>query len=72
ALSYDGAYMLKEAIEKAGSTDHEAIIKELKNIEFSGVTGNLKFDENNNPVKAISMIKIVDGDYTFDTLVEPK
>lgn len=72
ALSYDGAYMLKDAIETAGSTDHEAIIQALKNIDFTGVTGNLKFDENNNPIKAVSMIKIVNGDYEFDSLVEPE
>lgn len=70
ALSYDGAYMLKEAIEKAGSTDSKAVIDALKAIEFEGVTGSLKFDKDNNPIKAVSMIKIIGGDYTLDQVIE--
>lgn len=72
ALAYDGAYMLKEAIEKAGSTDSDAIIKALKEIEFDGITGLLTFDENNNPIKTVSMIKIVDGEYKLDRVMDLK
>lgn len=70
ALSYDGAYMLKEAIEKAGSTDSDAIIKALKEINFDGITGLLTFDANNNPIKTVSMIKIVNGEYTLDQVMD--
>ncbi|MDO5649821.1 MAG: ABC transporter substrate-binding protein [Gallicola sp.] len=73
ALAYDGIYMIKDAIEKAGSTDDkQAIVDGLKGIEFDGVTGHLKFDDNNNPIKSVSMIKIVNGDYTLDSVVAPK
>lgn len=72
ALGYDAAYLYKEAIEKAGNTDKEAIVKAMKDIDFTGVTGNLKFDDNNNPVKSVSMIKIVNGEYTLDSVVDPK
>lgn len=73
ALAYDGIYMIKDAIEAAGSTeDKQAIVDGLKNIKFDGVTGHLEFDENNNPIKSVSMIKIVDGDYTLDSVIEPK
>ncbi|WP_243661396.1 ABC transporter substrate-binding protein [Miniphocaeibacter halophilus] len=72
ALGYDAAYLYKEAIEKAGSTDKQAIVDAMKEIDFEGVTGNLKFDENNNPVKSVSMIKIVNGEYTLDSVVAPK
>ncbi len=72
ALGYDAAYLYKEAIEKAGKTDKQAIIDAMKAIEFEGVTGNLKFDENNNPVKSVSMTKIVKGEYTLDSVVDPK
>ena len=70
ALGYDAAYIMKEAIEKAGSTDKEAIIKALKGIEFDGVTGHLKFDDKNNPVKAVTVLKIVNGQYTFDSVIQ--
>lgn len=70
ALGYDAAYLMKDAIEKAGSTDKEAIIKTLKGIEFDGVTGHLKFDDKNNPVKAVTVLKIVNGQYTFDSVIQ--
>ena len=69
ALSYDAAYILKAAIEKNGSVDKESLAKAIKEIEFAGITGNLKYDEKNNPVKGVTMIKIVNGDYTFDSVV---
>lgn len=70
ALSYDGIYMFKAAIEKAGKVDREAICKELKQLNFEGITGQLTFDANNNPIKDVSMIKIVDGAYVLDQVVK--
>ena len=72
ALSYDAAYLMKEAIEKAGSTDKEAIVKAIKESSFDGVTGHLRFDEKNNPVKAVTVLKIVNGKYIFDSVIEAK
>ena len=71
ALSYDAAYMMKAAIEKAGTTDKQAVVNALKTLDYDGVTGHLTFDENNNPVKAVTVLKIVNGEYTFDSVVEP-
>ena len=72
ALSYDAAYMMKAAIEKAGTTEKQAVVDALKGIEYDGVTGHLTFDEKNNPVKAVTVLKIVNGKYTFDSIVEAK
>lgn len=69
ALSYDTVYLIKEAMEKAGTTEKEALIKAIKEAKFDGVTGGLTFDEKNNPVKGITIIKIVNGDYEFDSVV---
>lgn len=69
ALAYDAVYIVKEAIEKAGTTDKEALAKAIKEADFNGVTGHLTFDDKNNPVKGVTIIKIVDGDYTFDSVV---
>ncbi|MCF2612710.1 MULTISPECIES: ABC transporter substrate-binding protein [Fusobacterium] len=71
ALSYDAAYMLKAAMEKAGSTDKQAVVDALKTLDYDGVTGHLTFDKKNNPVKAVTVLKIVNGEYTFDSVVEP-
>lgn len=67
ALGYDAAYLIKAAMEKAGTTDKEKVKDALKAIEFDGVTGRLKFDDNNNPIKSVTMIKIQDGKYVFDS-----
>ena len=69
ALSYDAAYILKAAIEKAGTTDKESVAKAVKEVDFDGITGHLTYDEKNNPVKDVKMIKIVNGDYTFDSSI---
>ena len=58
ALAYDTVYLLKAAWEDAGSTDYEATIEALKAIDQVGVTGELIFGENNNPIKASSIIII--------------
>lgn len=70
ALAYDAAYLMAKAIEEAGSTDYEAVTKAIQNIKFDGVTGALTFDENGDPIKAVSIIKIVNGEYTLDSKVE--
>ncbi len=70
ALGYDTVYLLKAAWEKAGSTDYAATIEALKGIEQPGVTGNLTFGENNNPIKASSIIEIEDGEYKYFDSVE--
>lgn len=72
ALAYDAAYLFKEAMEKAGSTENQAVVDAIKGIEFDGVTGKFTYDENNNPVKAVSIIKITNGEYKLETVVEPK
>ena len=70
ALGYDAIYMMKEAIEKAGSTEKQAIVDALKDIEYDGITGYLTFDENNNPVKAVTILKIQNGEYVFDSKIK--
>ncbi len=62
-LAYDSVYIVKEAIERAGSTDPTAINEELAKTEnFEGVTGTFSFDEGHNPVKSVSIIEIQNGE----------
>lgn len=69
ALGYDTAYMLAQAITTANSTDSKAIVDALKAIEFDGVTGHITFDENNNPIKDVTILKLQDGAASFETKV---
>lgn len=72
ALAYDTVYVLKNAIDKAGTTDKTELTKAIKASDMDGVTGHLTFDENNNPIKAVTIIKVQDGKYIFDSVVETK
>ncbi len=67
ALGYDAMNIMIDAIQRAGSTDHDAIIKALNETDFKGVTSakNITYDENRNPVKTAAITQIKDGEYTF-------
>ncbi len=62
ALGYDSMYMLKNAIEAAGTTDPAAVRDALENSEGNYVTGHIRFDEKHNPVKSAVMVKIEKND----------
>ena len=63
AMAYDGAYVVKEAIERAGSVDPQAINEALaETTDFDGVTGNFSFDEMHNPVKTVTIIEVQNGE----------
>ena len=51
ALAYDSYLVAIKAIEKANSTDKEAIREALKGITVDGVTGTISFDENGDAKK---------------------
>ncbi len=73
ALGYDAAYIVAEAYKTTnGSTDKQAVIDALKNTNYTGVTGNVKYEAGSgDPVKSVSVIKIVDGQYVLETKVNP-
>jgi ABC-type branched-subunit amino acid transport system substrate-binding protein len=49
--AYDATYILLNAIEQAGSTEPDAIIAALENIEYTGVMGDFWFEyTSDNPV----------------------
>lgn len=72
ALGYDSAYIMTQAIKAAGSTDKEAIITALKAINYTGVTGNITFDENGDPIKSVAVIKLENGEAKLDSKVSAK
>ncbi|HPJ03067.1 MAG TPA: ABC transporter substrate-binding protein [Candidatus Limiplasma sp.] len=63
ALAYDAMKMLAVAIEKAGTTDHDAIREAMVGMHYVGVTGDMTLDETGTPAKSVSIITyVVDGD----------
>jgi branched-chain amino acid transport system substrate-binding protein len=63
-LAYEGIYMIAQAIEEAGSTEPEAIIEALENIEFeSPLTGwTITFDEYHNGSGLIQVYLVENGE----------
>lgn len=58
-LAYDSVYVVKEAIENAGSSNPKAVNEALTNItDFPGITGTFSFDEMHDPVKTVNIIEI--------------
>ncbi len=72
ALGYDLAKFLIDAIDRAGETDSDKIKDALASTEdFKGVTGTLSIDEFHNPVKAVTILELVDGEPQFLKKLEP-
>ncbi len=72
ALAYDAAYMLFAAIDAADSTDPQAIRDSLESLpSFSGVTGDISFDELHNAVKPAFLIELNNGVAVNATIVNP-
>jgi len=74
ALGYDSYIVLLDAIERAGSTDKEAIRQALADTkDFEGVTGLLNFDENGDAKKNLAIIKTVkNGQFVYKDTVNVK
>jgi branched-chain amino acid transport system substrate-binding protein len=50
AGTYDAIMMLKEAIERSGSTNADALVPVLEKMSFVGTTGTLEFDKRHDPI----------------------
>ena len=50
APSYESVYMLKGAIERAGSLDPDDIVRELENTDYVGLLGRTRFDKEHQIV----------------------
>jgi branched-chain amino acid transport system substrate-binding protein len=48
--AYEGLYVLKDAIERAGSTETEALIPALEKTNLPAVRGTIRFDQNHQIV----------------------
>jgi len=71
SLAYDAAFVLLSAVEKAGSLKGSDIRDALKATRINGVTGNISFDENRNPVKSVVILQIKDGQQKYLTTINP-
>ncbi|HYD82700.1 MAG TPA: ABC transporter substrate-binding protein, partial [Opitutus sp.] len=69
---YDAAYVLVDAIKRAGSTEGPAIRDALAATRnFAGVTGVTNINENRDASKPAAILEIKDGKLTFLKTVAP-
>ncbi len=72
ALAYDAVMILAEAIKQAQSADPDRIRDALSGIRnYRGVTGNISFDENRNPVKPAVILKFENKSSVYVKAVAP-
>jgi branched-chain amino acid transport system substrate-binding protein len=72
ATGYDAALVLLSAIQKAGTTDKAAVVAALKATDLTGVSGNIKFDDHNDPIKSTFFMTFdKDGNKVFLEQFDP-
>lgn len=72
AMGYDAAKVLVEAIKKVGIDSPDSLrqaIAQTKN--FPGVTGTISIDEKRNASKSAVILKIEEGQYKYQTTINP-
>ncbi|MTV48689.1 ABC transporter substrate-binding protein [Heliobacillus mobilis] len=73
ALAYDGARLLADAIQRAGSTEPEKIKEALAATkDFPAITGKFTLNENHDPVKDIVIIELKDGKQVVSEKIKSK
>lgn len=58
---YDMVYILKEAIESAGSSEPKAVAAKLAKVDHKGVCGEEKTDANHNMIHSVQIVKFTGG-----------
>jgi branched-chain amino acid transport system substrate-binding protein len=70
-LTYDATNLLLAAIERAGEDDPVLVAQELAGMNWEGVSGTFRFDEQHNPIKSAIILSIQDGKRVYVTTIEP-
>ena len=72
ALAYDSALLVINAIKTANAVDTVKIKDAMaKTAGFNGVSGNVTFNAQHNPVKSAVIIEYKDGAQVFKTKINP-
>ncbi|MDD7024038.1 MAG: ABC transporter substrate-binding protein, partial [Oscillospiraceae bacterium] len=64
ADGYDTVYVIKAAMEQAGSIESADLIAAMTEIQVDGLTGSVKFTADGEPEKGAKFVVIKDGEYT--------
>ena len=75
AMGYDAYYVALEAIKAAGSPDKAAVKAALPGVKYTGVSGEIAFDEIGDAIRDTAYIKTVDtanGVWKLETVQKAK
>jgi branched-chain amino acid transport system substrate-binding protein len=70
-LAYDATRVLLQSISEAGKDDATAAKDKMEAIKYEGISGDILFDKNHNPIKKAAIIKIAGGKASFYKFVAP-
>ncbi len=72
ALGYDAAYILVDAIRRAGTTEPAKVREALASTKaFDGITGHIDMDKDRNASKPAAILTIKGGKFTYLETVAP-
>jgi branched-chain amino acid transport system substrate-binding protein len=60
-----------QAMNDANSVDPEVVKDALMAINFNGVSGNITYDANHNPIKSAVILQVKDGKVSYKETVNP-
>jgi branched-chain amino acid transport system substrate-binding protein len=72
ALGGESYFLLAAAINKAGDLDGAKIAQALADTKnFPGVTGSITMGPDHNPIKGVTVIKVENGKFVYQTTINP-
>jgi len=72
ALTYDATMLYLQSLDKAKKATPEEVMKVLTDLKnFKGVTGNISFDKNGDPVKSAIILRVEKDGFKYVTTVNP-
>ena len=72
ALTYDATMPYLQSLDKANKATPEEVMKVLTDLKnFKGVTGNISFDRNGDPVKSAVILRVEKDGFKYITTVNP-
>jgi branched-chain amino acid transport system substrate-binding protein len=71
ALAYDATNLLLAAIDEAGADDTDKVVAALNDITFDAVSGTITFDDQHNPIKSATILKVTTDGVKFEAVVNP-
>ena len=70
-LAYDAAGILLQSIAEAGVDDPSVVKDKMAAIAYEGISGDITYDAQHNPVKKAAIVKIENGQKVFYKFVAP-